>query len=130
MSNIFEQATRQALRFQCQGHTLTVEDLWQLPLQSSRGPNLDDLARGLHENLSKSSVSFVTQEREDPKTRLAFEVVKHVIGVLLAEKAANEQKAANAARKQKLLTLIQEKQDANLAGMSLEDLMQQVRELD
>lgn len=45
--SIFEQASREKVRFQTQVGQVSVEDLWELPLSSKANkPNLDDIAKG------------------------------------------------------------------------------------
>ena len=47
--NIFEQATRQAFRFESPKGFLTVEDLWNLPLTNNTGrANLDGINAGIN----------------------------------------------------------------------------------
>ena len=45
MSNIFELATRKALRFGTERGPVTVEQLWQMPLQSKNLFDLDNVAK-------------------------------------------------------------------------------------
>jgi hypothetical protein len=45
MSNLFERATRLKLRFSTNKNEITVEDLWELPLQSKTGFDLDNVAK-------------------------------------------------------------------------------------
>lgn len=135
---MFEQATRQKLRFDHTGvGPLTVEELWDLPLQKGPtrnghgNPNLDDIARGLHSALKHDdNVSFVDKDRKSDETaQLKFDIVKHVIDVKLAEREAAKVKADNAVKKQKLLALIADKQDDSLKSLSIEELRRQLESL-
>ena len=121
---MFEQASRLKLRFESAKGLLSVEDLWDLPLTSTRSTSLDEIARSLHLQLkSGTDVSFVDPEKKsDPAIQMAFDLVKHVIDTRLAENAAAAAASANKERKQKLLGILANKQDEALLGMSVEDL--------
>lgn len=126
---MFQQASRLALRFSSPKGELTTEDLWLLPLTSATGKaNLDDIAKGLFRALkSDENVSFVAPERKsDPRTQLAFDIVKHIIDVRVAENAAAASAAATKERKQKLLGILAQKQDAELLSMPLDELRKQI----
>lgn len=123
--NIFEQATRAKIRFSTPVGMLSVEDLWDLPLTSTRArANLDDVARLLDAELkSTSSVSFVNDVSEvNAKTKLAFDVVIHVINTKIAEQKASQEAAVIREKKQKIMAIIEQKQDAALSAASLDDL--------
>ena len=129
--NIFENATRQALRFNSPVGALSTEDLWTLPLTASAArPNLDDIARELNRRLKETEdESFVSTTRKDSKLQLRFDVVKHIIDVKLAEQDAAKTLAANATRKQQLLELIEKKQLGELENKSIEDLRKELEAL-
>lgn len=121
---MFEQATRAKIRFETERGLLSVEDLWDLPLQSLRGVNLDDIAVGLDRQLKDSStVSFVD---DAPKTnatlQLKFDVVKRVIDVKKEEARAAGVAAERRATKARILEIIAKKQDATLENASIEEL--------
>lgn len=123
--SLFEQATRNKVRFETPQGMLTVEDLWDIPLTSARGrANLDDIARALHRKIKETETeSFVIKApKADELTQLKFELVKHVIDVRLAENAAAEQLRLNREKKQQLLALIAQKENEQLQGHTLEEL--------
>lgn len=124
--NIFEQATRQKIRFESVLGLLCVEDLWDLPLTSlnSKRANLDDIARSLDFQLkSRPSISFVNAASEvNAKTQLAFDVVLHIINVKIAEVKVAEQARQNREKKQKIMAIIEQKSDMRLAESSIEEL--------
>jgi hypothetical protein len=128
---MFEKSSRLKLRFDTSLGYISVEDLWDLPLTSTRAVNLDDIARSLHREIKDfAEESFVVKATAaDEKLQLGFDIVKHVIDVKLAEKEETETKAANRLKKQKLLSLIAEKQDEGLKGKSVEDLQAMVEAL-
>ena len=131
--NIFEQATRAKLRFTTPNGMLGVEDLWDLPLTSRRAnlANLDDIARYLDAELkSSASVSFVKEASEtNASTKLAFDVVLHIINVKLAEQKAASLAADNREKKQRIMAIIEQKQAEALSASSIEDLQQMLNTL-
>jgi hypothetical protein len=132
MSTIFEKASRLKLRFETSRGLISAEDLWDLPLTSNTGKvNLDDIARGLHSQLKNdSNVSFVHLDRKSDETiQLRFDIVKHVIDSRLEENKANLQARDNAAKKQKLLEILAEKQDGDLKNKSADELQKLIAEL-
>lgn len=120
---MFEQATRSRIRFETDRGFLSVEDLWDLPLQG-RGTNLDDIAVGLDRQLKDSSTtSFVD---DTPKTnatlQLKFDVVKRIIDVKKEEAQAAAVAAERRETKKRILEIIAKKQDATLENASIEEL--------
>lgn len=124
MEKMFEKAARIKLRFSTPKGLLTVEDLFDLPLTSGTGKaNLDDLAKELHRQLKDEDVSFVTPTaKKDEDDQLAFELVKHVIGIRIAERDEAAKKTEQAAARQKIMALIDQKKDAALGEKSVEEL--------
>lgn len=131
--NIFEFATRNKLRFPSTVGDLTAEDLWDLPLQTTRrAACLDDIALTLHKRLKDNeTVSFVdTETRPDRSAdQTAFDIVLHVIASKKADNKAAADIRDRAVRKQALLSLIAEKEGDALKGLSIDELRKQVAEL-
>ena len=130
--NIFEQAARQKIRFESVLGLLCVEDLWDLPLTSTRArANLDDVARLLDAELkSTASVSFVNDVSEvNAKTKLMFDVVIHVINTKVAEAKAAKSAADVREKKQKIMAIIERKQEESLSAASIDDLQKMLEDL-
>jgi hypothetical protein len=127
MTNIFEQASRLGLRFNSTKGTISTEDLWQLSLES-----LDTLARGLNKELKESSEeSFIQKRTTANRTlELRFEIVKHVIGVRLAEKEKRAKAAENATKRAELQELINKKHGLAREGKSIEELQAEMDALE
>lgn len=123
---MFEKAARLKLRFETPKGQLTVEDLFVLPLTSTVAgkANLDDIARELNRRIkAESEQSFVAPTSKANETlELAFDIAKHVIKVRLEENAAENLARTNREKKARILELIAQKQDAQLANQSLEEL--------
>ena len=129
---MFAQASRLKLRFSTSKGDVTVEDLWDLPLTSTvNKPNLDDIARGLFSQLkSDTNVSFVNPaQKSDATIQLKFDLVKHVIDVRLAENAAAATTAANKEKKQKLLSVLESKENEALTQMPVDELRKMIQAL-
>ena len=130
MSNIFEAVTRKAMRFATERGPVTVEQLWQMPLQAKNLFDLDNVAKACNAKVkSFAEESFVTTASSNPakaEAELALEVVKHIIAVKMAEAADAAQAAKKAETRQKILGIMAEKQDEALKGMSMEDLKKQL----
>jgi len=132
--NLFEIASRQAFRFQSVKGLLTTEQLWDLPLQSKSGMDLDSVARGVSAQLkTMAEESFVPTVRTNPaKASLEqqLDIVKHIIGVKHEENVALQNAAVKKAEREKLYALLEKKQDAALEGLSVEDIKAKLAALD
>lgn len=136
IENLFILATRAAFRFASPAGALAVEDLWSLPLTSTKGKaNLDDIARGLYTELKDAGevVSFVANPASASTKRnelqAKFDIVKYIIDVRLAENEAKLNAAKRAEQKQKLLAIIDRKSDEALEGKSIAELRAEVEAL-
>lgn len=132
MSNIFEQASQQKLRFETTKGLLSADDLWSLPLQSTTGKiNLDDIARGISAKIKDSVVeSFVSKATDANKSeRLRLDIVKRIIEVKLekAEKIKNQKAVAE--QKQRLLEALNSKETESLGKMTEDELKAKIAEL-
>ncbi len=118
---LFEKATRKKIRFNTDVGNISTEDLWDLALTT-----LDATAQRLHAKVSgEATVSFIdapnTSEayRED---KLRFEIIKRVIEVRLGDRERADKVAAAKAQKQRILEIINKKNDKNLKNKSVEEL--------
>lgn len=121
----FESASRVKLRFETPNGSLSVEDLWDLPLTAKTNrANLDDIAKGLSRKLRESAEeSFVSRRSDsDAATELAFEIVKHIISVRVAEADAKLDAERRRQEIAKIDELIASKQHEALASESVEEL--------
>lgn len=130
----FIQATRSKFRFQSPQGSLSVEDLWDIPLTSTKAnvANLDDVAKGLHKKIKESeeTESFVTNtSKKDESVVAQFEIVKHIISIRLEELEAAKTAKANKDKKQMIMGIIAQKKNDALLGASLEELEKMVGEL-
>lgn len=124
--NLFEQASRQKLRFQTSKGLLPTEDLWDLPLT-----NLDTLAKSLNKQVKETEEeSFIeVKSSANEKLEVMFEIVKHIIKVKLDEKEAARIAKENTAKKTQILELIHQKKNESLANMPVEELEKMLADL-
>ena len=69
------------------------------------------------------------KENENAELALRVAIVRRVVEVKLAEATAHELKAEKKAKRQKILSILAEKQDGALASKSEEDLKKMLEEL-
>lgn len=131
--DIFEKACRNKLRFESQIGLLNAEQLWDLPLTAKgERPDLDKLARAVHLELKGlDEVSFVnlTPDPRKSEMELQLDILKYIISAKLSAKAEAEKAADNAERKRRLLAALASKEDADLAGMSKEQIEAEIAKL-
>lgn len=115
----FKQASREKLRFSTNKGILSVEQLWDLSI-----PELDSLAVSLEEEHKASGrKSFVVKRSVKDKTaKLRFDVVLDILQTKVEEQDAAANAADIKAHNDKILRLIAEKKEGELAGKSVEEL--------
>ncbi len=130
--NIFEIATRSALRFSTNRGPISTEDLWTLPLQHKSGYDLDNIAKEHNAALKGvTDESFVVTADHPQKAEytMKLEIIKHIIAAKLAERQASANAATKAAERQKLLAVLEKHQTNALENMSIEQVQARLAEL-
>ena len=124
MSDLFERATKQKLRFNTSVGTVSVEELWDIPLTSRGTISLDTIAKELNRAVkADDDESFVTKKStSNTRLTLQFDIVKHIIEVRLAEAEAKLGRKAKKEKQQQILALIADKKNTELAGKTVEEL--------
>lgn len=122
--DIFKQASKEGLRVTTSKGNLTVEQLWSLSLDE-----LDKLAVSLEEEHKASGKkSFLTARSVKDKTaKLRFDVVLDILNTKVEEAEEARQKSEDKAHNQKIIELIQKKQDGELEGKSIKELEKMLR---
>jgi hypothetical protein len=133
--NLFEYATRNKLRFPTIKGDLTVEQLWDLPLQSIRDDfNLDTVAKTVNKALQAASeesfVKTATKTAESTRYEIALEVVKHVIATKIAEVEVAATRAAKRQERDQLLAILAEKQVGEMSELSVKELQKRIKALE
>lgn len=123
---MFEKAVRMKLRFNYRG-LCSVEDLWDLSVSE-----LDSIYKELNKKARTEKEESLLDKRTqaDDILDLQLELVKYIVKTKLTEQEAKENAAIKRAKKQKLLSIMAEKQDKALYDMPLEDLEKMVNDLD
>lgn len=123
---MFDKATRLKLRFKIGNGILLTEDLWDLTFDK-----LDILAKSLNRELKDSQESFIEDaSSQNARTQLAFDVVKHVITIKLAERKARQDEQKRYERRQELLRILNEKDIESLKAKSREEILKELESLE
>lgn len=123
---IFEKASKMKLRFASSKGTLSVEDLWDLPLTQ-----LDKLYSGYNKLLKeKQEDSLLSTSKSDPETTLRVELIKHVFNAKVAENEAKKLADDKRLRKARIMEIIERKQDESMSEKSIEELKAELNQLD
>lgn len=127
-------AAQTRLRFPSVRGDLTVEQLFQLPLKSQTGFDLDSVAKSINTQLKGvSEESFVEDTSSNPQKNsltVALDVVKDVIKTKQDENRAVVLKSQKAAERKKLLDAIGAKKDEVLTKASLKELEEKLAALE
>ena len=125
MVNIFEQASRKALRFQTVRGELTVEQLWQLNLDKGE-VNLYQLATELVadvNNKPQKELSFFKKKtNKNELAELKFAIIEHIVITKVSEIEENESAAVRKSEIDEIDRLISQKEAESKSSMSLEEL--------
>lgn len=121
---LFELATYRAFRFPSNKGEVTVEQLWQMPLQSKSGFDLDTVAKEVYAKVKgateESFVEEVSPRAEDDQLKL--NIVKHIIKFKLDQNKAQKDRVAKAQEKARLMEILSSKKDQELQSLSKEEL--------
>lgn len=131
--NIFEYVTRNKLRFSSSRGELTVEQLWDVPLRSADGFNLDAVAKAANKafkDVTEESFVATTRTAAHDRLEMTLEVVKRVIDAKLDDEEASKRRSANKLEKEKLLVILAEKQDGKLSELSEKELRRRIAALE
>lgn len=130
MEALFIKATRQAWRFSSSKGLISTEQVWQLPLQSRDGFDLDSVAKAANAEVKQQEEeSFVTPTKTDDTSRQKLELVRYVINVKISERDAAANAKAKAEERQKILDILDKKASAALEAASEEELRKRLAEL-
>jgi hypothetical protein len=124
--SIFEQASRQKLRFRAKNGLVTAEDLWDLKLK-----DLDEIAVGVQEQVTKTAANSFLKPKSGPdKTlTLTLEVLVHIITTKQEEARLATEAAEKRQKRNQLLELIDQKKNDELKGKSVDELMKELAAL-
>jgi hypothetical protein len=132
MSNIFEQAAKEKVRFGTTKGQLTVENLWDLSVD-----DLDTLAKAVNKRVKEQAEeSFIPNKtvsratKESRTLALQLDLLKHVITVKSEEADKAKQTADRRAKLAQLKELAANKSTEALASKSLDEITQMINDLE
>lgn len=125
--SIFERASKQKLRFSTSKGSLSVEDLWDLSLES-----LDTIAVKIDQALQDSGTkSFIGKKNtENTKLTLQLEILKYIIQVKLDEKERKAKRVEKQAKLAQLQELYASKSNEELQSKSREEIQKMIADLE
>ena len=131
MTNIFEKASRKALRFPTARGEVSTEQLWDLPLDSATKPSLNSIALEVDAELTSTATkSFVaTVSPNNQILTLKMDILKHIIKVKQDENVAKENRLVNATKRRTLEEALARKQAEKIDSASEEELQAQLAAL-
>lgn len=118
MENKFEYAIRTKMRFPYKG-VITVEDLYDLSVE-----NLDSIYKTLTAQYKQSQEDslLLKKSKKDEELQIQIDIVKYIVQTKQAEEAARIQARENREKKQRLMSIIEAKKEADLQNKSVEEL--------
>ena len=105
---LFENAVRNKFRFNSTKGSLTVEDLWDLPLTSTKGSSLDSIAKLINKDLKSEEEESFVNPSSNSKAKLLqnkLDIVKRVIQVKQEENEASRKLVEKRNQREKLLQI-------------------------
>lgn len=122
---LFELATRKAIRFASLRGSLSIEDLWNLPLttKTANGISLDLIAKTVHRELKDAEEeSFVVKKSTaNVELQIKFDIVKRIIDVKLAEAETRKEAAAKKEERERLMAVVDRKKAQQYDDLTLEE---------
>ena len=123
--SMFAMATKMKYRFPFRG-MISVEDLWDLPMSQ-----LDIVFKNLNKDVKQAQEESLMSapNAEDTELMTKIEIVKFIFETKRMEAEAHKAAAANAAKRQRIMEVLAQKQDADLQNMSEEELLKALEEI-
>lgn len=123
--SIFEVATKEKYRFPYKG-LISVEDLWDLT-----AAQLDGIYKTLNaeKKTAQEESLLAKRTKEEDALLTKLEIVKYIFAQKQAEVEERKHQKENAEKRQRILEIIANKQDAALQDKSVEDLQKMLEEL-
>lgn len=126
MNNIWIESLQNKYRFEFKG-LISVEDLFDLKLE-----DLNGIYISLKKNEKELQTDSLMEKEGNPQIKeveTKIKIVKSIFKMKDAEIKRREQEAVNNTRKQKILSIIEDKQDQELSEKSIEELKDIYEEL-
>lgn len=131
---MYKFASQNKLRFPSLRGDLITEQLFDLPLKSNSGFDLDSVARAINNSIKEiGEESFVDNNSNNPLKKTlecSLEIVKDVIKTKQEENATRLSKIKKTEERKKILDAMNAKKEQQLSQASLEDLEKKLAALD
>lgn len=126
MEKIFEMGLRNKFRFEYKG-LITMEDLWDLKIEQ-----LDSIYKNLSTKLNKANEESLlnSKTKEQQVIEMKREIVKYIFDVKMKEIEDKKSLIAKKEQKQKLMQLIDEKENEALKDKSVDELKKMLEDLE
>ena len=123
--SLFERAVKCKLRFHSGKGLLSVEDLYELNLNS-----LDNIAKAVNKQIKlEEEESFVKQaSKVSTELNLQLDILKHVIADKIAVQEANKKRAETLAKKSQIEDILLRKKSQQLEDLPVEELEKMLAE--
>jgi polyphosphate kinase 2 (PPK2 family) len=123
--NMFEVAVRGKFRFNFKG-VLSVEDLWDLSVR-----DLDSVFKVLNSQVKQAKEESLldTKSKEDEVLDTKIEIVKYIVKVKQEEDSERLKAKENREKKQKLLSVLADKENEEILNKSADEIRAMINEL-
>lgn len=131
--NIFENASRNKLRFETSKGNLTVEQLWDLPMTSEKGLSLNEIGTGIQRAIREMGEDSLISTGANPdkaKATLRLDLIKHIIAIKQEENAKARKASSDKAEADRLKGILARKQEAADENLSPEELQARIAALE
>ncbi len=131
--NLFEYATRSKMRFDTMRGNIPVEDLWDLPLTSKNGFDLDSVAKAVNRELKSAGEESFVNTNANPRQQILeakLAIIKHIIATVQRENTERLARAGRRAERDRLIEILGGKETEAMKGMTPEQLKARIDELD
>lgn len=124
--SLFEKAAKCKLRFASTKGQLSVEDLFDLSLES-----LDNIAKNVNRQLkAETEESFIEKKsKSSTELELKLEILKSIIATKIATQEANRKRAETLAKKSQISEILMKKEVGDLENKSVEELKKMLEEV-
>jgi hypothetical protein len=122
---MFELAVRTKMRFPFKG-LVSVEDLWDLSVE-----NLDLVFKTLNSQVKQVKEESLLNKKtqEDKMLDMQIEIVKYIVKTKLDEESARLQEREQREKKQKIMSVLANKQEQDLLNKSVDELKEMLDSL-
>ena len=131
--DLYKYAAQHGLRFPSARGGLTTEQLFDLPLSSKSGFDLDSVAKSVNAELKACSEESFVSTKANPlqqELQVALDLVKDVIATKQAINAEALKKQHRTEERRRILDAMANKKDQELSQASIEELEKKLAALD